>query len=48
MFFQGHTDLLVAEVKGLLAPMSTELQDGDKVADGSDDGKAQDRVNTDP
>ncbi|TNN66699.1 hypothetical protein EYF80_023088 [Liparis tanakae] len=42
------TDLLVAKVEGLFAPLPMQLQDGDEVPDGSDDGKAQDRVNADP
>lgn len=32
------TDLLVTEVKGLLAPVPVQLQDGDDVPDGSEDG----------
>lgn len=44
----GQTDLLVAEVEGLLAPVTMQLQDGNEVPDGSEDGKAQDRVNMDP
>lgn len=42
------TDLLVAEVEGLLAPVPMQLQDGNEVPDGSEDGEAQDRVNMDP
>lgn len=45
---RGHTDLLVAEVEGLLAPVPLQLHDGDEVPDGSEDGEAQDRVNMDP
>lgn len=44
----GHTDLLVTEVEGLLAPVPLQLHDGDEVPDGSEDGEAQDRVNMDP
>lgn len=44
----GHTDLLVAEVEGLLAPVSMQLQDSNEVPDGSEDGEAQDGVNMDP
>lgn len=33
-----HTDLLVTKVKGLLAPVPVQLQDGDDVPDGSEDG----------
>lgn len=33
-----QTDLLVTEVKGLLAPVPVQLQDGDDVPDGSEDG----------
>lgn len=44
----GQTDLLVAKVEGLLAPVSMQLQDSDEVPDGSEDGEAQDRVNMDP
>jgi len=38
----------VAKVEGLFAPLPMQLQDGNEVPDGSDDGKAQDRVNMDP
>lgn len=48
VFCLDQTDLLVAEVEGLLAPVSTQLQDGNEVPDGSEDGEAQDRVNVDP
>lgn len=48
MFCLGQTDLLVAEVEGLLAPVPLQLQDGNEVPDGSEDGEAQDRVNVDP
>lgn len=48
MFCLGQTDLLVAEVEGLLAPVPVKLHDGNEVPDGSDDGEAQDRVNMDP
>lgn len=48
MFCLGQTDLLVAEVEGFLAPVPMELQDGNEVPDGSEDGEAQDRVNMDP
>lgn len=48
VFCLGQTDLLVAEVEGLLAPVPVKLQDGNEVPDGSDDGEAQDRVNMDP
>lgn len=34
----GQTDLLVTEVKGLLAPVPVQLQDGDDVPNGSEDG----------
>lgn len=47
-FFRGGTDLLVADVKRLLSPVPTQLQYGDEVPDGSKDGEAQDRMNTDP
>lgn len=48
VFCLGQTDLLVAEVEGLLAPVPMQLQDGNEVPDGSEDGEAQDRVNMDP
>lgn len=48
VFYLDQTDLLVAEVEGLLAPMPMQLQDGNKVPNGSKDGEAQDRVNMDP
>lgn len=48
MFCLGQTDLLVAEVEGLLAPVPVKLHDGNEVPNGSDDGEAQDRVNMDP
>lgn len=48
VFCLGQTDLLVAEVEGLLAPLPMQLQDGNEVPNGSDDGEAQDRVNMDP
>lgn len=48
VFCLGQTDLLVAEVEGLLAPVPVKLHDGNEVPDGSDDGEAQDRVNMDP
>lgn len=48
VFCLAQTDLLVAEVEGLLAPVPMQLQDGNEVPDGSEDGEAQDRVNVDP
>lgn len=33
-----QSDLLVTKVKGLLAPVPVQLQDGDDVPDGSEDG----------
>lgn len=37
-FGLDQTDLLVTKVKGLLAPLPVQLQDGDDVPDGSEDG----------
>lgn len=38
----------MTKVEGFFAPVPMQLQDGDEVSDGSDDGEAQDRVNMDP
>lgn len=37
-FVAVGTDLLVTEVEGLPAPVPVQLQDGDDVPDGSEDG----------
>lgn len=40
--------LLMAQAEGLLAPVPVQLQDAHEVADGRDDGQAEDRLDPRP
>lgn len=44
----SETHLLMTEAEGFFAPVSIQFKDADQVSDGSDDGQAEDRLDSSP